>query len=194
MYEGVYSSRSAVALPDNEESELSIIVNVLASGDISFYKFVSSELDFDFLKFKINGTKVGEWSGIDSVWSFVSFPVNTGFNTFKWEYDKDASWNDGQDGAWIDYIVFPPIYINQTSITETNLDINIFPNPSKGIFNIVINDDKKHIIEISDLNGKKINVIKGSTQAKQFDMRQYPAGTYMIKILPENIIYQMVKQ
>ena len=194
LYEGVYSSRSAVALPDNEESELSIIVNVLDSGDISFYKFVSSELDFDFLKFKINGTKVGEWSGIDSVWSFVSFPVNTGFNTFKWEYDKDASWNDGQDGAWIDYIVFPPIYINQTSITETNLDINIFPNPSKGIFNIVINDDKKHIIEISDLNGKKINVIKGSTQAKQFDMRQYPAGTYMIKILPENIIYQMVKQ
>ena len=194
LYEGIYSSRSAVALPDNEESELSITVNVLANGDISFYKFVSSELDFDFLKFKINGSKVGEWSGIDSVWSFISFPVNTGVNTFKWEYDKDASWNDGQDAAWIDYIVFPPIYINQTSITETNLDINIFPNPSKGIFNIIINDDKKHAIEISDLNGKKINVTKGSTQAKQFDMTQYPAGTYMIKILPENIIYQIVKQ
>ena len=194
LYEGIYSSRSAVALPDNEESELSITVNVLANGDISFYKFVSSELDFDFLKFKINGSKVGEWSGIDSVWSFISFPVNTGVNTFKWEYDKDASWNDGQDAAWIDYIVFPPIYINQTSITETNLDINIFPNPSKGIFNIIINDDKKHAIEISDLNSKKINVTKGSTQAKQFDMTQYPAGTYMIKILPENIIYQIVKQ
>ena len=194
LYEGIYSSRSAVALPDNEESELSITVNVLANGDISFYKFVSSELDFDFLKFKINGSKVGEWSGIDSVWSFISFPVNTGVNTFKWEYDKDASWNDGQDAAWIDYIVFPPIFINQTSITETNLDINIFPNPSKGIFNIIINDDKKHAIEISDLNSKKINVTKGSTQAKQFDMTQYPAGTYMIKILPENIIYQIVKQ
>ncbi len=194
LYEGIYSSRSAVALPDNEESELSITVNVLANGDISFYKFVSSELDFDFLKFKINGSKVGEWSGIDSVWSFISFPVNTGVNTFKWEYDKDASWNDGQDAAWIDYIVFPPIYINQTSITETNLDINIFPNPSKGIFNIIINDDKKHAIEISDLNGKKINVTKKSAQAKRFDMTQYPAGTYMIKILPENIIYQIVKQ
>jgi hypothetical protein len=194
LYEGVYSSRSAVVLPDNEESELSIIVNVLANGDISFYKFVSSELDFDFLKFKINGSKVGEWSGIDSIWSFVSFPVNTGVNTFKWEYDKDASWNDGQDGAWIDYIVFPPIYINQTSITEANLDINIFPNPNKGIFNIVINDDQQHSIEITDLNGKRIDVIQGSAQTKKFDMTQYSAGTYMIKILPENIIYQIVKQ
>ena len=40
-----------------------------------FYKFVSSEFNFDFLKFKINGTKVGEWSGEDTVWSFASFPV-----------------------------------------------------------------------------------------------------------------------
>ena len=194
IYEGVYSSRSAIALPDNEESELSITVEVIANGDISFYKYVSSELNFDFLKFKINGTKLAEWSGIDTVWSFVSFPVNTGINTFKWEYEKDASWDDGQDGAWIDYIVFPPIYINQTSILETNLDINIFPNPTKGIFNIIINDEKKHSIEISDLNGKKLNIINSTNISNRFDMVKYPAGTYMITILPENIIYQIIKQ
>ena len=101
IYEGVHSSRSAISLPDNEESELSVNLNVLADGDISFFKFVSSEYDFDFLKFKINGTKLDEWSGIDTVWSFVSFPVSAGLNTFKWEYDKDASQSDGLDAAWI---------------------------------------------------------------------------------------------
>ena len=144
IYEGSYSSRSAFNLPDGEESELSIYVNVLSPGDISFYKFVSSEFNFDFLKFKINGTKVGEWSGEDSVWSFVSFPVNnTGTHTFKWEYDKDGSWSDGDDCAWIDYIVFPPIYVNQTIINDNDFRMNIYPNPSLGNFNLSFNDNKK---------------------------------------------------
>ena len=194
IYEGIYSSRSAIALPDDEESELSIIVDVIASGDISFYKFVSSEYNFDFLKFKINGNKLAEWSGIDTAWSFVSFPVTIGNNTFKWEYEKDASWSDGQDGAWIDYIVFPPINISQTSLLDYKLEINIFPNPTKGIFNISFNDEECHTIEISDVNGRKIDVLKSSNINNQFDMVNYPSGTYIITILPENIIYQIVKQ
>ena len=195
IYEGSYSSRSAYNLPDGEESELSIYVNVLSPGDISFYKFVSSEYNFDFLKFKINGTKVGEWSGEDSVWSFVSFPVtSTGTHTFKWEYDKDGSWSDGSDCAWIDYIVFPPIYVNQTTISENNLEINIFPNPSLGVFTISFSDSKKHSIEISNLNGKKVASANDIFSEHKFDFSNLSSGIYQIKVLPENIIYQIVKQ
>ena len=88
-YEGANCTRSALNQPDQTDSELSIDVNVLAAGDISFFKKMSSEDGYDFLKFKINGQKVGEWSGIDADWSFVSFPVSPGQVTFKWEYDKE---------------------------------------------------------------------------------------------------------
>ena len=195
IYEGSYSSRSAFNLPDGEESELSIYVNVLSPGDISFYKFVSSEFNFDFLKFKINGTKVGEWSGEDSVWSFVSFPVNnTGTHTFKWEYDKDGSWSDGDDCAWIDYIVFPPIYVNQTIINDNDFRMNIYPNPSLGIFNLSFNDNKKHNIEITNLSGKQFLYVEDIISDYKFDFSKLPAGSYFINVLTENIKYQIIKQ
>ena len=195
IYEGSYSSRSAFNLPDGEESELSIYVNVLSPGDISFYKFVSSEFNFDFLKFKINGTKVGEWSGEDSVWSFVSFPVNnTGTHTFKWEYEKDGSWSDGDDCAWIDYIVFPPIYVNQTIINDNDFRMNIYPNPSLGIFNLSFNDNKKHNIEITNLSGKQFLYVENIISDYKFDFSKLSAGSYFINVLPENIKYQIIKQ
>ena len=33
---------------------------------------------------------------------------------------------DGYDCAWIDYIVFPPIYINQTDILDHSFKMNIY--------------------------------------------------------------------
>jgi len=195
IYEGTYSSRSAYNLPDGEESELSIYVNVLSPGDISFYKFVSSEFNFDFLKFKINGTKVGEWSGEDTVWSFASFPVtNTGTHTFKWEYDKDASWSDGYDCAWIDYIVFPPIYINQTDILDYSFKMNIYPNPSLGNFTLSFDDNNQHDIEITNVNGKRLMLFEDIISGYKLDFTNFSSGTYLIKVLPENVTYQIVKQ
>ena len=194
IYEGIHSSRSAIALPDNEESELSITLDVVADGDISFYKFVSSENNYDFLKFKINGQKLDEWSGVDLAWSFVSFPVISGVNTFKWEYEKDASQSDGQDCAWIDYIVFPPVYIAPSFNNEINTSIKIYPNPSKGIFNIYFDNLIEHNVQILDLNGKVLSSKKTNHLMLDYDLTQMSSGSYLIKIMPENIIYQILKQ
>ena len=46
IYEGIYSSRSAYNLPDGEESELSIYVNVLSPGDISFLQICFLRIQF----------------------------------------------------------------------------------------------------------------------------------------------------
>ena len=43
IYEGIHSSKSGDGLPDGEVSHLNINVDVTADGDISFFKFVSSE-------------------------------------------------------------------------------------------------------------------------------------------------------
>ena len=108
-----------------------------------FSVIVSSEDDYDFLQFYINGNKQGEWSGIDNSWSFVSYPVMPGINEFEWEYDKDGAVSDGQDCAWLDYIVFPPIDLGQnTSINIQEFNFEIFPNPTFGVFNLIFNDKK----------------------------------------------------
>ena len=194
IYEGQNSSRSGV-IPDLEESELSIEVNVTASGDISFFKFLSSEADWDFLKFKINGSKVGEWSGIDNVWSYASFPVSSGINTFKWEYEKDVQSTDGQDCAWIDYIVFPPIDLGQTTnIDENTFNFELFPNPTMGSFNLTFNDAKNHKVEVYDTNGKLISSLANQQGNTAVDLKEYSAGTYTIKVMPEGITYQIIKQ
>ena len=52
FYEGASSVKSYPSLPNGEVSHLKIdSVDVIAPGDVSFYKFVSSEQDYDFLQF-----------------------------------------------------------------------------------------------------------------------------------------------
>tara|TARA_B100001094_G_C18146223_1_gene780866 strand:+ start:1 stop:1284 length:1284 start_codon:yes stop_codon:yes gene_type:complete len=193
VYEGNNSTRSG-SVPDSEVSHLNITVDVTAPGDISFFKFVSSEQNYDFLQFYIDGNKQGEWSGIDNAWSFVSFPVTVGNHDFEWEYDKDGAISDGQDCAWLDYIVFPPIDLGQTTnIDQLDFNFELFPNPTKGSFSLTFNDINNHIVEILDNNGRLISSLGNQSVRTTFDLKEYSAGTYTVKVMPEGITYQIVK-
>jgi hypothetical protein len=194
VYEGNNSSRSGAGLPDGEVSHLNINVDVTAPGDISFYKFVSSEEDYDYLQFYIDGNKQGEWSGIDNAWSFISFPVTVGNHDLEWEYDKDGSSTGGQDCAWLDYIVFPPINLGSTAVMDTQIDFEIFPNPTMGSFNLTFNDAKNHGVEIYDNAGRLVEKMEYQKGETSFDIKKYSAGTYTIKVMPEGVTYQIVKQ
>jgi hypothetical protein len=194
IYEGIHSSKSGAGLPDGEVSHLDINIDVTAPGDISFFKFVSSEQDYDFLQFYIDGNKQGEWSGIDNAWSFVSFPVTVGNHDLGWEYDKDGGVTDGQDCAWIDYIVFPPIYIAPSSVVENKIDFELFPNPTMGSFKLTFNDITNHDVEIYDNAGRIIDKMKDQKGFSSFDIKKYAAGTYTIKVMPESVTYQIIKQ
>ncbi|MHC4175639.1 MAG: hypothetical protein ACYST5_22235, partial [Planctomycetota bacterium] len=76
------------------------------SGNITFYRKISSEPKGDYLKFYIDGVEKGKWAGkVD--WAELSFPVKAGTRTFEWTYSKNGSVSVGMDTAWIDDIVFP---------------------------------------------------------------------------------------
>jgi hypothetical protein len=102
-----------------------VTMNVPSAGNITFWKKVSSEQSYDYLKFYINGVLKNQWSGtID--WTQETYAVTPGNNTFKWEYMKDNMVDSGSDCAWVDDIVFPstggntgmPAYA--CSVTELN--------------------------------------------------------------------------
>ena len=144
------------------------------------------------LIFYINNNKEGEWSGIQD-WDLVTFPVNAGFTEFKWKYDKDGGWSEGQDCAFIDYIIFPPIDLGSLSSENKDIDIKLFPNPTMGSFKVLFSDAKIRQANVYDVNGKLV-FTKTSSDVINFDISEEKSGTYKIKILPEGITYLIVKK
>jgi hypothetical protein len=104
QYSGAYSARAG-EINDEENSTLRVDVECV-SGNITFYRKVSSERDCDILGFYIDGIRQDKWSG-EKDWVQVSFPVEEGTRTFEWIYSKDDSISRDSDTAWIDDIVFP---------------------------------------------------------------------------------------
>ncbi|OPX25950.1 MAG: hypothetical protein B1H06_06680, partial [Candidatus Cloacimonas sp. 4484_143] len=60
--EGIYCARSSV-ISHNQTASISVTMDVPMDGEISFYRRVSSESNYDYLKFYVNGTMREEWSG-----------------------------------------------------------------------------------------------------------------------------------
>ncbi len=120
VYEGTYSIRSGY-INSEDTSRLYMQLNLAVDDSISFYRKVSSELNYDFLNFYIDDLKVGQWSG-EKDWARVSYPVPAGIHTVRWEYVKDLGLSVGYDAAWIDYIQFP---VQQRTTARAGADARV---------------------------------------------------------------------
>ncbi len=124
-WEGEYCAKSGT-ITHNQFSVMLLEGEVLMGDSISFYRKVSSEANYDYLKFFVNGVLKGQWSGTVP-WERVAYVVLPGINVFKWEYMKDGSVSTGSDCAWVDYITFPmmgscqpPHGLNVSNITANS--------------------------------------------------------------------------
>lgn len=127
VHTGIFSARSG-AISHNASTELQVSLNIETPGNVSFWRQVSSENNYDLLTFSIDGSVKDSWSGIRS-WEQFSYPVSAGLHTFKWVYTKDDYVSYGYDCAWIDDIFFPApgsgglalIHVPQQSIKFLNV-------------------------------------------------------------------------
>lgn len=106
-FEGVYCAKSG-AIDHNQTSELKVEIFVAANDTISFYKKVSSESGYDFLKFYDGLLLKGQFSG-NNPWEKVSYVIYPGYHTLRWVYEKDGAITQDEDCAWLDYIRFPKL-------------------------------------------------------------------------------------
>ncbi|HPE85756.1 MAG TPA: C25 family cysteine peptidase [Bacteroidales bacterium] len=113
FYEGAFSAKSG-DIGDGENSRIFLSANVMADDTISFYFKTSTELNRDFLRFYIDTSIKGIWSG-DNDWQRVSYPVTAGEHMFTWIYQKNGSEAAAGDAAWIDWIVLPPMLVTSAS-------------------------------------------------------------------------------
>lgn len=131
-YTGTYSSRSGI-ITHNQQSVMSLTIDVTEAGRISFARRVSSEQDYDFLRFLIDGQEQESWSGTVP-WGEASYSVSTGVHTFSWVYQKDDFGNANQDRAWVDDISLPAHknVVSSHSPVEADFKATALPNPTPG--------------------------------------------------------------
>ncbi len=102
--DGNFSARSG-KISHNGSSNLMIRTVFPENDTLKFRSKVSSELNYDYLEFRLNGDEILRRSG-ETPWEKHSIPVSEGENKMEWTYVKDNSVSQGSDAAWIDLIDF----------------------------------------------------------------------------------------
>jgi hypothetical protein len=124
--DGEFSARSG-PVPNEAESLLKMSINLPVKDTIRFAVKVSSEYNYDFLSFRLNGGTMFKISG-ESDWTEKKYLLKEGFNTLEWSYKKDQSVSSGADCAWLDNIRFPSLSFNSIDLKTGKL---INPQPAK---------------------------------------------------------------
>jgi len=101
---GNYSAKSGV-ITHNQSSILGI--SSVKGTHVSFYRKVSSELNWDYLRFYVDGHEKAKWSG-EQDWTYETFFIGQGTHDISWSYRKDVSVSVGSDCAWIDDVHILP--------------------------------------------------------------------------------------
>ena len=99
-YDGEDAAQSG-EITHNQESALQ--TTLTGPGTLTFRWKVSSEANYDFLRFFIDGSEQVRKSGsVD--WEEQSFEIPSGAHIVEWKYTKDESVDRSQDAGWIDQI------------------------------------------------------------------------------------------
>ncbi len=188
-FEAGYSASSGT-VGHNQKATLSISFDYYQNGTISFYKKVSSELNYDKLNFYINGVLKGSWSG-NRDWARFEYEVDEGLNEFVWTFERDPSHGWGMDRAWIDNILAAGI--NTTGIDNDSyaavpdrmvLHQN-YPNPFNPVTTIRYSLDRTAEVRLSiyNISGQKVSdLVSGIRNAGHhkidFDAGRLNSGIY----------------
>jgi Zn-dependent metalloprotease len=115
---GTRSARSGT-ITDGQRSILGYTATMTAPGNVSFLVKVSSEQNFDFFSFWIDGVAIAQGSG-EIPWSTFTTgsPVPAGTHHFVFVYEKDSELSAGMDAAWIDNFTIP----NSENITFASIN------------------------------------------------------------------------
>jgi PKD repeat protein len=68
---------------------------------VKFYWRVSSETNYDYLRFYIDGVEQAKIAGSTS-WAQKTYTVTSGSHTLKWSFTKDSAVSSGSDCGWVD--------------------------------------------------------------------------------------------
>lgn len=175
-YESIHSAKSGL-IDHSQSSQLTLTFTSLNEGEISFFRRISSEANYDFLIFYIDDVEQGRWSG-DFAWKIQSYPTTPGLHRYKWEYLKDHSVSSGYDAAWIDYITLPP-HLDDVSETVGDTPLSLHPNPTTDQVDISLEQEGHFTVKVIDANGK---VVMTESDTHSVSFVGLKAGIYQVVV------------
>ena len=184
-YEGNYCIKSGT-IGDNSVTSLTVSLEVFGEGEISFYRKVSSEEEYDVLFFYIDAFLQDEWSG-EVGWGKEQYTLTPGVHEVKWTYFKDMYMSDGSDCAWLDNIVFPPSeIIMATQETVTN-GIVLYPNPNKGQFSLSLSEEDCEIVVFNSM-GQQVYQQSNAKGMTTLNLEGLNSGMYFVTVKSEKVV------
>lgn len=188
-FEGMYCSVSG-DVNDNEQSDLLISMVVAADDSVAFWYKVSSEPDYDYLNFYIDGILKNDWSGTVP-WTYKSYPVAAGQHTLRWSYNKDSYLSTGDDCSWLDNIRLPV----GTAVTAVQQIVHskdkpvFYPNPAGESVNLLLGKENGwKSVMITDASGRMITEKFGTefrNGSSIINTSQITNGIYIVNISDE---------
>ena len=99
-HDGIDAAESG-DITDNQQSWLE--TTITGPAYIKFWFRLSSERNYDFFRFSIDGEEL--WYSDDiHAWRQLGFHVPAGVHTARWNYTKDDSFSSGFDRLWVDQV------------------------------------------------------------------------------------------
>ncbi|RLI90807.1 MAG: hypothetical protein DRO95_05505 [Candidatus Altiarchaeales archaeon] len=119
-HSGSWSMRAG-AITDSQYSSISRMVQ--GPANITFWWKVSSEINYDLLRFYVDGVEKDRISGSIG-WQKKEYTLSPGTHIIEWRYTKDHSTSSGSDTGWVDDISIDEqnIAIEQTQPLKTEID------------------------------------------------------------------------
>jgi hypothetical protein len=123
--DGRNAAKSGNTNVHSSESTMSLAINMHAGETLSFEWKVSSENNYDYLKFLVNGSQINQICGTTS-WATITYTASSdGLYVFNWKYTKDVSVSSGSDCGYVDNVLYTPntpIYILGDANTDGIVD------------------------------------------------------------------------
>ncbi|MGD9613290.1 MAG: endonuclease/exonuclease/phosphatase family protein [Kiritimatiellia bacterium] len=91
------------AIADSQESWMQTAV--AGPGTLTFWWKVSSEANYDYLEFWLDGILTNRISG-EADWQQPTYALGSGAHVLRWRYVKDSSVSSGSDRAWVDLVAW----------------------------------------------------------------------------------------
>ena len=126
-------------------------------------------------------------SGVSYPYTMSGFVTLTGSNQGSSYYYYFYDWNIEKPTFTCISDRTPVIAHVSTGIStlDSNIGVDVFPNPSEGIFNVQTNFNYNRI-EVLDLLGRK--VLSNNTQINQLNLSGFSKGTYILQLTDINNI------
>ena len=175
-YDGHFCAQSDTTITHDESSELLFTYTSNEEGYFSFYYKVSSENNYDWLRFYIDEEEMDHWSGTIE-WYEHTYNIRPGRHEYKWIYAKDYSVSTGADCSWIDYISLPPL-LDKTS-EQAERPLTLYPNPTTDQVSIGLELEGDFELQVFDANGQ---CVLSERNLNTISFKDRPAGLYHIVV------------